>query len=233
MNRGRVKPDSGLNFREKPNGELISVLRHNEMVGILETVTFYRVQNAIGEVGYVHGDYLEKMPSIENHVVSIDKPRVFPSDTYEQVIFENEFFVGEPAKVDRDFVPALKRVSDYAKTNKLKVWVTSSSRNLGDQVRGAIVPPAGRSCHHIGHAIDMNLMHDGKLYNSRSLRRDNLGNLPSAISKFIDKIREDDELRWGGDFSVEDPVHIDDDFYHRQEIFYMAKLHSRVIQLNA
>lgn len=233
MDKGRVKPDSGLNMREKPNGELMSVLRHNEVVDILEEVRFYRVRNAIGEIGYVHGDYLEKMPTTDTRIAEVEKPNVFPSDTYEQVVFENECFIGEPAKVDRDFVPALTRVSDYAKACKLKVWVTSSTRNLGDQVRGAIVPPAGRSCHHIGHAIDMNLMFEGTLYNSRKLQRNNLTNLPAAIGKFIDKIREDAELRWGGDFSVEDPVHIDDDFYHRQEIMYMAKLHSRVNQLNA
>ena len=233
MDKGRVKPDTGLNLREKPNGELVSVLRHNEVVDILEEVTFFRVRNALGDVGYVHGGFLEKMPAIENRISSTSTTTVFPSDTYEQVTFQNDYFIGEAAKVDRDFVPALTRIGVYAKTCQVKVWVTSSTRNLGDQVRGAIVPPASQSCHHVGHAIDMNLMFEGKLFNAKKLKRDNLSNLPSAIGKLIDKIREDGGLRWGGDFNTEDPVHIDDDLYHRQEIMYMAKLHSRVKQLNA
>lgn len=232
MNRGRVKPDSGLILREKPNGELLSVLRHNEIVDIIDTVTFYRVKTATGGLGYVHGDYLEKMPSVAGTDLPMPEAGDFPSDVYEQIAYENERFIGETAKIDRDFVAPMNRVAEYAKKCDVKIWVTSSTRNLGDQVRGAIVPPASRSCHHVGHAIDMNVMFDGKLYNSQKLRKNNLLNLPAAIGKFINMIREDDILRWGGDFNVEDPVHIDDDFFHRQEIMYLAKLHSRVNQLN-
>ena len=78
----------------------------------------------------------------------------------------------------------------------------------------------------------MNVQYDGRLYNSKQLRRNNLNNLPRPITAFIEAIREDDHLRWGGDFSEEDPVHIDDDFFHQQQMMYMAKLHSRMSQLN-
>jgi len=236
ISKGRVKTESGLNLREKPNGKKVSVLRHNQEVEILDEVHFYRVKNGLGEIGYVHGDYLDKMPAV-NSLSSVNATQSpvdqsTLSDAYMSVIFQNEFFIGEAVKIDRDFVSSLDRVGQYAKQSDVKIWVTSSTRNINTQVRGAIVPPASKSCHHIGHAIDMNVMHAGKLYNSKKLKRDNLTNLPSSINDFINRVRGDGVLRWGGDFNTEDPVHIDDNFYRREKVMYMAKLHSRVGQMN-
>jgi len=230
--RGRIKPDTGLNLREKPNGRQIAVLKHNEEVEILEEVTFFRVRAQSGQVGYVHGSYLEKMPMQEELALAAPRADATPSESFSLVTFSNTRFIGAQVKVDQDFVPALNRVCEYAKQFKVKVWVTSSTRSLDNQVRGAIVPPASKSCHHIGHAIDMNIQFEGTLYNSQKLRRSNLDKLPKAISHFINAIREDDGLRWGGDFTTEDPVHIDDNFYHKQQIMYLAKLYSRIDQLN-
>lgn len=233
IERGRIKPDTGLNLREKPNGRQITVLKHNEEVDILEEVTFFRVRAQSGQIGYVHGSYLEQMPLDQELDVTALATDATPSETFISVTFSHERFIGAQVKVDQDFVPALNRVCDYAKTFNLKIWATSSTRSLDNQVRGAIVPPASKSCHHIGHAIDMNIQFEGKLYNSKKLKRSNLNKLPQAIGDFISVIREDDGLRWGGDFNTEDPVHIDDDFYHKQQIMYLAKLDSRVDQLNA
>ena len=229
MDRGRVKSDTGLHLRAKPNGIKTGVLAHNERFTILDETVFYRVQTADGRVGYVHGAYVERLP---DNIVS-DKPTDGISSEFRSVSYDNPEFIGEKVKVDIDFVRALNRVANYAADAGLKIWVTSSLRPLNNQVRGAIVPPAARSCHHIGHAIDMNLMHNGTLYNSSKLKRSNLPNLPQAIQQFINAIRQDGELRWGGDFSNEDPVHIDDDFFHKQELLYLAKLQDRVDQLNA
>ncbi|MFT4937487.1 MAG: hypothetical protein ACI88A_000504 [Paraglaciecola sp.] len=230
--RGRIKPDSGLNLREKPNGEKIGVLRHNDEVEILEEVLFFRVKSESGQVGYVHASYVEHMPVIEKVDVVKISPNLVPSEVFNLVTFSNERLIGDAVKVDLDFVPAMNRICTYAKKFKLKIWATSSTRTLDNQVRGAIVPPASHSCHHIGHAIDMNIQFDGELYNSKKLKRANLDNLPVAIRNFINAIRNDQGLRWGGDFKTEDPVHIDDDFYRKQQIIYLAKLDSRVNQLN-
>ncbi|MEE8056455.1 MAG: SH3 domain-containing protein [Pseudomonadales bacterium] len=230
---GRVRSGTGLNLREKPNGEKIDVLGHNEEVEILEEVSFFRIRTTSGQIGYVHGSYLEKMPAVEDvDFTAIDKNSV-PSEAFDLVTFSNEHFVGEAVKVDRDFVLSLNRICQYAKDFNVKIWATSSTRSINNQVRGAIVSPASNSCHHIGHAIDMNLLLDGKLYNSKKLSRSNLKNLPEPIGNFIESVRTDEGLRWGGDFNSEDPVHIDDDFYRQQKIIYMAKLHSRLNQLNA
>ena len=234
MTTARVRPASGLKLREKPNGRVIDVLRKDEEVDVLEKVTFYRVKTDDGANGYVHGDFVEEYPS-EPKTVSLAVPsdEFFPSPEFELVQFNGKHFIGDKVMVDKDFTEALTRVDHYAERCQLEVWVTSSTRNLNEQVRGAIVPPASKSCHHIGHAIDMNLRYDGVLYNSKKLKKSELGKQPASIGKFIDLLREDKELRWGGDFNQEDPVHIDDDFYRKQETMYLAKLQSRVAQLNA
>ncbi len=61
-----------------------------------------------------------------------------------------------------------------------------------------------------GHAIDMNLVYPGGWANSSYLRKSNEANWHPAVKGFIDAVREDAVLRWGGDFRAEDPVHIDD-----------------------
>ena len=66
------------------------------------------------------------------------------------------------------------------------------------------------SNHMAGHAIDMNVQSEGVLYNSSKLKKSNLANLPAPVKSFIEAIRDDTTLRWGGDFATEDPVHIDD-----------------------
>jgi len=50
MDRGRVKSSTGLNLRNKPNGDRVGVLAHNEQFTILDEVNFYRVRSESGEI---------------------------------------------------------------------------------------------------------------------------------------------------------------------------------------
>jgi len=230
MLKGRVKSTTGVNLRLKPNGDKVDVLGHNEEFTIVDEVMFYRVKSKNGQVGYVHGDYVEKIPaSIEPG----ESTEVEYTPGYNPVVFQHDSFVGEAARVDQDFVQDLERLAEYASQCQLKIWVTSSLRSLDNQVKGAIVKPASKSCHHIGHAIDMNILYEAKLYNSKMLRKNNHSNLPGDILQFFEMIKLDMVLRWGGNFRTQDPVHIDNNFYNRQRIFYLAKLDSRVSQANA
>ena len=97
-------------------------------------------------------------------------------------------------------------------------------RRQGVAVGNSIVPPASRSNHLIGHAIDMNLKLDGKFFNSSALRKSSLRQQPKAIQNFIKAIRGDSILRWGGDFTAQDPVHIDDGLNLREPIVWDEKL---------
>lgn len=87
------------------------------------------------------------------------------------------------------------------------MYITSSFRKSGQVIGGAIVTPASRSNHYVGHAIDMNLAGPGYWCNSRCLGDPNQH---QGVKCFIGKIRGDLGLRWGGDFNVKDVVHIDD-----------------------
>jgi hypothetical protein len=130
--------------------------------------------------------------------------------TTELTTFAGSQFIGKPVLADVEFIAHLQRVNQFAAAEGLQVLVTSSARRHGVAVGGTIVPPASRSNHLIGHAIDMNLKKDGQLFNSAALKRSRFRRLPTAAKRFIKAIRDDEVLRWGGDFTREDPVHIDD-----------------------
>ena len=87
--------------------------------------------------------------------------------------------------------------------------MTSSFRKKGVPLTGTVVPPASKSNHYIGHAIDMNVQYKNGFCNSGCLGR---SKLPPPVSCFIKKIRGDSGLRWGGDFRKRDTVHIDDGY---------------------
>lgn len=116
-------------------------------------------------------------------------------------------FDGDTPRVDSQFVDSLNAVNTAAVDNAVKVHVTSSFRT-STSVPGAIVTPAQMSNHMVGHAIDMNVEYGDKYAqycNSTCLA----GTLPTAVQGFIDAVKKAG-LRWGGDFSDRDPVHIDD-----------------------
>jgi hypothetical protein len=133
-----------------------------------------------------------------------------PAPTCVLTKYSGSNFTGEQVVADREFVPALDAINQHAADNDVNLLITDSFRPHGRAVRGAIVPPASRSNHLAGHAIDMNVQHgSGKsqLCNSGCLRR---RRPPAPVKAFIAAIKADDRLRWGGKFSPRDPVHIDD-----------------------
>eukprot|EP00163_Fabomonas_tropica_P029423 TRINITY_DN6287_c0_g1_i3.p1 TRINITY_DN6287_c0_g1~~TRINITY_DN6287_c0_g1_i3.p1 ORF type:complete len:235 (-),score=48.61 TRINITY_DN6287_c0_g1_i3:855-1559(-) len=114
-------------------------------------------------------------------------------------------FINKQPRIDRAFQPAMDIIHDAAVANGLKVYVTSHYRAPGQQVRGAIVPPASRSNHKVGHAIDFNLQGSFGFCNGACIQR--LSH--SAVRNFIAQCKSAG-LRWGGDWSRRDPVHLDD-----------------------
>ena len=73
----------------------------------------------------------------------------------------------------------------------------------------------------------MNVRSASGFFNSTKLKKSNLSNLPKEVRDFIQLVRDDEELRWGGDFRREDTVHIDDSFNHRHPELWDKKLASR------
>jgi hypothetical protein len=126
------------------------------------------------------------------------------------VTYSGTNFTGDTVKADTEFEDSLGTIDKHAGDNKVKVHVTDSFRESGAKVKGAIVTPATRSNHLAGHAIDMNVKYGEKdtLCNSTCLKA--TAKHPAGVKEFIKAIQDDSELRWGGDFSDVDPVHIDD-----------------------
>ena len=131
-----------------------------------------------------------------------------PSGTSPLALFEGSNFGGEPCRADVEFVPSLEKINNYAKQAKVRVHVTSSFRT-STNVAGAIVKPATFSNHLAGHSIDMNLVYGNNQWaNSKVLTK--YPAVPAPVKQFLKLIIDDPDLRWGGEFTDRDPVHIDD-----------------------
>ena len=215
---------TGLNLRKSlATGTVVKVLRKSSRVEILGEETWYRVKTRDGLEGFVFGDFVEKDLGLPGEPAPL--PDV-PSPTCELRHFSHERFIGDAITADEDFFPFLDRIAGFAKDTRLFVFVTSSTRDPGTDVRGAIVTPAKRSNHLVGHAIDMNLRSEsGSFFNSKKLK--DLANQPKDVRDFIAKIRQDPDLRWGGDFTARDVVHIDDELNRKQPELWDSKLASR------
>ena len=239
MSKGLVRARGGLNLRKSPKtGKVLSTLRKGSKVDILEEETWLKVKARDGSVGYVLADYIEKEESeFTDHsgntgLASTNAADILALEDAEHnecVIktYSNSHFIGKELRADVDFIPHLDRLNQYAMDCDVKIYVTSSAREPGRTVSGAIVPPASRSNHMVGHAIDMNLQSSSGFFNSEKLKKSNFANLPAEVQNLLNLIRNDEILRWGGDFSKEDPVHIDDNLNHRNPELWDLKLASR------
>lgn len=117
--------------------------------------------------------------------------------------------------VDLAFVPCMDKINNYARENNVVICVTHSFRRKNQKLTKTIVPMATKSNHLVGHAIDMNVLFNGVLYESKDMYKTKWDTLPLNVKNFLNQVRKDPILRWGGDFSPEDPVHIDDKLFSR------------------
>lgn|SRR5690606_4696822 len=108
--------------------------------------------------------------------------------------------------IDSDFEIYLDAMNDVLKDFDMEFIVTSSFRR-STNVKGAIVPPAKRSNHMVGHAIDGNIRckRTGKNYNSKKM-----GDGIDVDDLCCAAIERETGLTWGQMFSTPDPVHFDD-----------------------
>lgn len=107
--------------------------------------------------------------------------------------------------LDRDFAADLRALDAAAQQRGLVVLVNQVFRRQGDAVAGAIVKPATRSQHLIGHALDLNLQ-DGPVLNNSSLQ---IAGKWTPAAKDFAQHAQGLGLRWGAKFSPTDPVHFD------------------------
>lgn len=112
--------------------------------------------------------------------------------------------------IDQGFQSSMNAICAAANRCNVKLLVTSAYRKSNSSVTDAIVQPADRSNHLVGHAIDMNVVYGAHNFicNSACLRGNSK---PREVQCFLNQVQQNG-LRWGGTFTTSDPVHIDDAF---------------------
>jgi hypothetical protein len=138
------------------------------------------------------------------------------------VVDRGEFLIARAA------APMIGHMNAFASELDLVVSINQSLRILGSEVRGAVVKPATRSQHYIGHAIDCNLV-DGDNWNTTSDFRNKTQT--ANADRFILAMRNAG-YRWGGDFSRTDPPHFDSQL-NPQSFDYDAKVFLNQKQISA
>jgi len=92
-----------------------------------------------------------------------------------------------------------------AKELSITISLNQTFRVNGVKVSGAVVTPAKKSQHLIGHAIDCNIV-DGAIHNNSNAFKKKQET--KNAKKFIETMKENG-MRWGGDFSKIDIPHFD------------------------
>lgn len=118
-------------------------------------------------------------------------------------------FRGRQILIHRGFLAHMSKIENYANKNEIKLVIIQSYRHNKQLLTKQIVTPSQKSNHLAGFAIDFNLIYHGTTYFSQDLLRANLKDLPINIQNFVNHIQRDKKLRWGGDFMIQDPIHID------------------------
>jgi hypothetical protein len=126
----------------------------------------------------------------ENHARRIDNPTIGTNDIV----------------VDAGFLDHLAALDDAAAGARVKLFINQAFRIAGAPVGGAVVKPASKSQHLIGHAIDCNILDGTTLITSDTFKD---GEQTAAARAFV-KAAKTAGLRWGGDFDTPDFVHFDD-----------------------
>lgn len=109
--------------------------------------------------------------------------------------------------VHDDFADAVSgTMNDQAKKADVILSITQAFRRHNVPPSGAVVPPATKSQHLVGHALDVNIV-DGSTVNTAAMF--NADTETDNADTFVDAVKGEG-LRWGGDFSTTDPVHFDD-----------------------
>ncbi len=126
------------------------------------------------------------------------------------ITYRSSNFVGEPAKIHPDFEKTLKILGDAISKQGGQIHVTSSFRTTTN-VKGAIVTPAKRSNHMVGHAIDCNIKKGADFCKSECMSAQD----KPWVKAFFDSLPKSTmigDFRWGGMFRTKDPVHFDDGY---------------------
>lgn len=107
--------------------------------------------------------------------------------------------------VHQDFAPWIRAMNVAAKASSVMLRINQAFRAQNLPVSGAVVPPASKSQHLIGCAVDLNIV-DGDTVNTTAMFL--AGTQSQGANDFVAAAKTLG-MRWGGDFSPKDPPHFD------------------------
>jgi len=119
--------------------------------------------------------------------------------------------IGQPIVNNTEFVVSkivfnmIELMNKTAKNLSITIKINQALRKHGVKVTGSVVPPATKSQHLIGHAIDCNIV-DGSSWNTSTDFKKKKQTENS--DKFIMEMKKN-LYRWGGNFSHVDTPHFD------------------------
>lgn len=125
------------------------------------------------------------------------------SPTFEQLTYPGTG--ADEVLVNDGFVAGMEALNTAAGGANVRVRINQTFRRQGFAPRGAVVPPATKSQHLIGRAIDGNFV-DGVNVATSAIMNANRQTQP--VTDFIDAAKAAG-LRWGGDFKRRDTIHFD------------------------
>ena len=139
--------------------------------------------------------------------------RHYKTDNFKTLIEYNGVNIkglrGRQILIHKEFKKYIIKIDSFASKHRIGLIINQGYRYKNQLLRKSIVKPAKLSNHHAGFAIDFNIKCEGRKYFAKDLKRKNLLKLPKNIQGFIYDIRKNKDLRWGGDFKQQDPIHID------------------------
>jgi len=120
--------------------------------------------------------------------------------------------------VNAAFVDAIRKLNAAAEATGVSLHINQTFRRDDVPPSGAVVPPAKKSQHLVGHAVDLNVI-DGAVTNTAAMFMSGTAT-PGAMA-FV-RAAKTAGLRWGGDFAVRDPIHFDDFLDPNSDAYDMA-----------
>ena len=207
----RTTSVNGLRLRNSPyDGETLDILPNGTELKAIDEQTWVKVSDPSGKTGFVLKDYLEPT-----------KHRITSNGIIQFRSKNGCIFSEQPICIHADFEKSLLMMENEAKKKGLKVIVTSSLRSPTSAVGDAVVRPASMSNHHVGHAVDVNLICKGIRYGSQTFADKQF--IPKEVRRFIHSVCGRG-LRWGGNFGTPDYVHFDDMLNIKKPEEYQRKL---------
>jgi hypothetical protein len=131
--------------------------------------------------------------------------------------------------ISKSALELVTNINSKAKNKNITIKINQSFRENKIKVSGAVVTPAKKSQHLIGHALDCNIVDGDNWNNSTAFKNKKETN---KAKELITELK-DLNYRWGGDFTPVDTPHFDIKIDHNT-FTYEAKffLNQRMISLS-